>query len=172
MVERWEIDRPMNWQAMMVQADDGKFVLASDYDQLVVQTGEHNASLIAAEMRHQASLDALEKEVERLEQDVRDEGDTVSRCRRDNEPELALLASERVILLRTIVKSFKQLIKEHGGGGSGSEKCEECEGRREIVTGECAVAMSGPTCMNPECPPCQTPETEPCPSCGTRAEGS
>jgi hypothetical protein len=32
------------------------------------------------------------------------------------------------------------------------------------VTGECKVAMSGPTCMNPKCPPCQTPETEPFPT--------
>lgn len=31
----------------------------------------------------------------------------------------------------------------------------------EQPTGECRVAMSGPTCMNPDCPPCQTPEMEP-----------
>lgn len=40
-----------------------------------------------------------------------------------------------------------------------------CGGSGEIPTGECRVAMSGPTCMNPDCPPCQTPETELCPSC-------
>jgi hypothetical protein len=41
----------------------------------------------------------------------------------------------------------------------------ECGGSGEIPTGECRVAMSGPTCSHPDCPPCQTPETEPCPDC-------
>lgn len=43
--------------------------------------------------------------------------------------------------------------------------CEECDGYGVVVTGECRVAMSGPTCWNPDCPPCQTPETMPCPEC-------
>jgi hypothetical protein len=45
---------------------------------------------------------------------------------------------------------------------------ERCGGSGEVVTGECRVAMSGPTCMNPDCPPCQTPETEPRPDCEAR----
>jgi hypothetical protein len=30
----------------------------------------------------------------------------------------------------------------------------------QVATGECKVAMSGPTCMDPDCPPCQHPEME------------
>jgi hypothetical protein len=30
----------------------------------------------------------------------------------------------------------------------------------ERPTGECRVAMSGPTCADPNCPPCQHPEME------------
>lgn len=40
-----------------------------------------------------------------------------------------------------------------------------CDGTGKLPTGECRVAMSGPTCMNPDCPPCQTPETDDCPGC-------
>ena len=36
------------------------------------------------------------------------------------------------------------------------ERCELCGDSG--VTGECLVAMSGPTCFNPDCPPCQTPQ--------------
>lgn len=35
------------------------------------------------------------------------------------------------------------------------------------ATGECLVAMSGPTCMDPNCPPCQHPELEPAPPADT-----
>lgn len=45
------------------------------------------------------------------------------------------------------------------------EPCEECDGKGVVATGECRVAMSGPTCFNPDCPPCQTPEIIPCPAC-------
>jgi hypothetical protein len=41
----------------------------------------------------------------------------------------------------------------------------QCNGSGRIPTGECRVAMSGPTCLNVECPPCRAPETEDCPGC-------
>jgi hypothetical protein len=34
------------------------------------------------------------------------------------------------------------------------------EGATEEPTGECLVAMSGPTCMDPNCPPCRHPEMQ------------
>lgn len=46
-----------------------------------------------------------------------------------------------------------------------SQEAVQCDGNGRILTGECREAMSGPTCMNPDCPPCQTPEHEPCPGC-------
>jgi hypothetical protein len=62
--------------------------------------------------------------------------------------------------LKRSIEENRELLDRLGCPG-----CEECGGSREIPTGECRAAMSGPTCRNPACPPCQTPETAPCPDC-------
>jgi len=54
----------------------------------------------------------------------------------------------------------------------GEGACGTCGGTKTIRSGECSVAMSGPTCRNPDCPPCQTPELDPCPDCTGRGEGA
>lgn len=48
-----------------------------------------------------------------------------------------------------------------------AEACATCHAAGVVESGECLGAMSGPTCMNPDCPPCQTPELVPCDECST-----
>lgn len=48
----------------------------------------------------------------------------------------------------------------------------ECDGSGRIPSGECSVAMSGPTCFNAACPPCRFPETDPCPGCSACRESN
>ena len=61
-----------------------------------------------------------------------------------------------------VAQRLSRLIKEHGGGGSGSEKCERCDGSGAITVRR----MFGRRIQ---------PEDRRCPTChgsGTRAEGS
>ena len=128
-------DRPwMLWYADEPHpdwADFRRYTPASDYDQLLA--------------RNTALLASLEKEVERHRQ-------TAS----------MMLAKDSgtTLYITDAADRLSQLINEHGGGGSGSEKCERCGGSgAHSEWGDHSTIVREGTC-----PACH--------GSGTRAEGS
>lgn len=70
-----------------------------------------------------------------------------------------------LVRIDLIVGPHKRVIRWAASSTGGTYRCSDLElvdqDEKEENRGECRVAMSGPTCMNPDCPPCQTPETVP-----------
>jgi hypothetical protein len=116
--------------------------------------------LVDENYKLKAALDQVEQERDELEAGLHEASELARAAIRQREAAESSLAEPVQPDPTPPDRHTQSSSSKLGHEGSGSKVTCSCE-----VTGECRVAMSGPTCFNPDCPPCQTPELDTDPNC-------